>query len=67
MRAASAVLAALLAGAMRLPHASVMQREIDRHMGAVRRRYVGSARYALEVDADAYVRLWLQTLAGGAR
>jgi dimethylaniline monooxygenase (N-oxide forming) len=44
-------LAALLSGAMQLPAPAVMAREIDHHAGAVRRRYVGAARYALEVDA----------------
>ena len=49
-------LAALLGGAMRLPAAHEMAREIDRHASAVRRRYVGSARYALEVDARTYAK-----------
>ena len=48
--------AALLGGAMRAPDATTMQREIDAHVQAVRRRYVGSARYALEVDAGSYTR-----------
>ena len=48
--------AALLGGAMRAPDATTMQREIDAHVQAVRRRYVGSARYALEVDAGTYTR-----------
>lgn len=49
-------LAALLGGDMRLPPAPDMAREIDRHAQGVRRRYVGTARYALEVDARAYAR-----------
>lgn len=49
-------LAALLGGAMRLPEPAAMAREIDRHASAVRRRYVGTARYALEVDARGYAR-----------
>lgn len=49
-------LAALLSGALRLPPAATMAREIDQHAQAVRRRYVGSARYALEVDARSYAK-----------
>jgi dimethylaniline monooxygenase (N-oxide forming) len=49
-------LASVLAGAVRLPDASAMTREIEAHASAVRRRYVGSARYALEVDARGYAK-----------
>ena len=49
-------LAALLGGAMRMPAATVVTREIDTHARSVRSRYVGSARYALEVDARTYAR-----------
>ncbi len=49
-------LAALLAGEMQLPDAAAMAREIGRHERAVRSRYVGSARYTLEVDARSYAR-----------
>ncbi|HVL56296.1 MAG TPA: NAD(P)-binding domain-containing protein [Burkholderiaceae bacterium] len=49
-------LAALLSGAMRLPEPATMRREIERHANAVRRRYVGSARYALEVDGRTYAQ-----------
>lgn len=47
-------LAAHLGGAMGLPEPAQMAREIDRHRAAVQKRYVGSARYALEVDARTY-------------
>lgn len=46
----------VLSGAVRLPDAASMAREISSHAQAVRRRYVGSARYALEVDARSYAR-----------
>jgi len=49
-------LAAVLSSAMHLPATGTMAREIDRHANAVRRRYVGTARYALEVDARSYAR-----------
>lgn len=49
-------LAALLSGAMRPPAAPTMAREIDQHAQGVRQRYVGTARYALEVDARSYAR-----------
>jgi glycine/D-amino acid oxidase-like deaminating enzyme len=49
-------LAAALSGAMRLPVAATMQGEIDRHAQAVRRRYVGSPRYVLEVDGRSYAK-----------
>ena len=49
-------LAALLSGAMRLPAAPAMAREIDQHAQGVRQRYVGTARYALEVDARSYAK-----------
>jgi dimethylaniline monooxygenase (N-oxide forming) len=49
-------LAALLSGAMRLPAAPAMSREIDQHAQGVRQRYVGTARYALEVDARGYAK-----------
>jgi len=47
-------LAAHLAGALRLPSVEQMEREIANHRQAVRKRYVGAARYALEVDARSY-------------
>jgi hypothetical protein len=43
-------LAAVLAGAVRLPDEATMQAEIDAHLKALRRRYVDSPRYTLEVD-----------------
>jgi len=47
-------LAAVLAGDLELPPAERMAEEIDRHHAAQQRRYVGSARYALEVDFRTY-------------
>jgi dimethylaniline monooxygenase (N-oxide forming) len=58
-------LAALLDGRMRAPSSATMTREIDRHVAAVRRRYVGSARYALEVDARTYARQLLLDMERG--
>ncbi|MBY4897015.1 NAD(P)/FAD-dependent oxidoreductase [Cupriavidus sp. AU9028] len=49
-------IAAALSGQMRLPEAHDMAREIDAHRAEVARRYVGSARYTLEVDFRAYAR-----------
>jgi dimethylaniline monooxygenase (N-oxide forming) len=43
-------LAAVLAGAVRLPDERTMQAEIDVHLQALRQRYVDSPRYTLEVD-----------------
>lgn len=47
-------IAAVLSGALRLPAPAVMQAEIDAHHAALAKRYVGSARYTLEVDFRAY-------------
>ena len=58
-------LAAHLSGSIRLPTAPSMKREIEQHANAVRRRYVGSARYALEVDAKTYARQLTSDLARG--
>lgn len=58
-------LAATLAGAMRLPAPEAMAREIAAHAQGVRRRYVGSARYALEVDARTYARQLLADMQRG--
>jgi cation diffusion facilitator CzcD-associated flavoprotein CzcO len=49
-------LAALLSGAMQLPAPASMAQEIASHGDAVRRRYVATARYALEVDARTHAR-----------
>jgi dimethylaniline monooxygenase (N-oxide forming) len=58
-------LAALLSGAMQAPSATVMAQEIAAHRAAVQRRYVGTARYALEVDARSYTRQLLDDLQRG--
>lgn len=58
-------LAALLGGHMRLPQAPDMAREIDRHAQGVRQRYVGTARYALEVDARSYAKQLLADMQRG--
>ena len=47
-------LAAVLAGKLALPPADAMTREIARHAAQLARRYVGSARYTLEVDFRDY-------------
>lgn len=47
-------LAAVLADEIRLPDHDGMQREIDAHHRHKTRRYVGAARYTLEVDGRAY-------------
>ncbi|MGE0715676.1 MAG: flavin-containing monooxygenase [Alphaproteobacteria bacterium] len=49
-------LAACLSGALRLPAAHVMEKEIADHGRRLARRYVGSARYTLEVDFREYAR-----------
>ncbi len=49
-------LAGVLSGRIRLPEQQVMREEIRRHRVAVARRYVGSARYTLEVDFRSYAR-----------
>jgi hypothetical protein len=47
-------LAAVLAGDIALPDEPVMREEITRHQRNVQDRYVGSARYTLEVDFREY-------------
>ncbi|MCC7272084.1 MAG: NAD(P)-binding domain-containing protein [Alphaproteobacteria bacterium] len=47
-------LAAWLSGAMRLPDPETMRREVAEHRRRLVRRYVGSARYTLEVDFREY-------------
>ena len=49
-------LAAVLAGAVRLPDADRMRQEAAAHAARIARRYVGSARYTLEVDFREYAR-----------
>jgi len=49
-------LACVLAGDVELPSPDRMHVEIARHHDAVRRRYLGSERYALEVDFRHYAR-----------
>jgi dimethylaniline monooxygenase (N-oxide forming) len=58
-------LAALLGGAMQPPEPTDMEREIEDHAKQVRKRYVGSARYALEVDARHYARQLGRDMARG--
>jgi dimethylaniline monooxygenase (N-oxide forming) len=62
-------LAKHLSGAMKLPDTDVMATEIERHTKAVQQRYVGSARYVLEVDARRYTQQLnsdMQQSSGGA-
>lgn len=47
-------LASVLANETSLPDPGAMQREIAQHRAALARRYVGSARYTLEVDFREY-------------
>ena len=49
-------IASVLAGETALPDAAVMQAEIAAHNAQLARRYVGSARYTLEVDFGEYAR-----------
>ena len=49
-------LAAVLAGDVSLPDIGIMQEEIRRHERELARRYIGSARYTLEVDYSDYAR-----------
>jgi dimethylaniline monooxygenase (N-oxide forming) len=58
-------LAALLSGRMRLPERSVMEAEIARHHRAVRRLFLDSARYTLQVDFRTYVRQMQRDVARG--
>lgn len=44
----------VLRGAVTLPHPQVMHKEIGRHQQRLGKRYVGSARYTLEVDFHEY-------------
>ena len=48
--------ASVLTGETALPEAAVMQEEIRRHTAELAERYVGSARYTLEVDFGDYAR-----------
>ena len=59
-------LASLLSGAMRPPQPAAMAIEIARHIEAVRRRYVGAARYALEVDARSHAQQLLADMQQGS-
>ena len=47
-------LAAVLAGEVKLPDRAAMDAEIARHNRALAKRYVGTARYTLEVDFKEY-------------
>jgi dimethylaniline monooxygenase (N-oxide forming) len=47
-------LASVLASETRLPSQQVMENEVRSHHEEIGRRYVGSARYTLEVDARSY-------------
>ncbi len=57
--------ASVLAGETALPDAAAMQDEIRAHNGALARRYVGSARYTLEVDFGEYARQLQRDIATG--
>ena len=58
-------LASVLAGETRLPERKHMHEEIQSHLRDIRKRYVGSARYTLEVDFRDYAKmLWRDMKAG---
>lgn len=48
--------ARVLAGKIQLPERKAMEAEIARHQATISKRYVGSARYTLEVDFKEYAR-----------
>lgn len=48
--------ASVLAGSMDLPSDKAMKAEVAKHRKGIEKRYVGSARYTLEVDAKTYAR-----------
>ena len=58
-------LAAVLAGAVRLPDAAAMQTEIERHHERQRRTYLDSDRYALEVDFKTYAKQMREDMQAG--
>ncbi|HEY8605591.1 MAG TPA: NAD(P)-binding domain-containing protein [Noviherbaspirillum sp.] len=58
-------LASVLSGETALPSPQAMAAEIDRHARAVAKRYVGSARYTLEVDFREYARQLRRDMASG--
>ena len=58
-------LAAVLANEVRLPGPDGMMAEIDAHRRYVSRRFVGSARYTLEVDFRRYARELFRDIARG--
>ncbi|BBK31934.1 cation diffusion facilitator CzcD-associated flavoprotein CzcO [Stella humosa] len=58
-------LAAVLAGEVRLPAPDTMRQEIAAHRARIARRYVGSARYTLEVDFREYARQLRADMARG--
>lgn len=58
-------LAAVLANEIRLPGRDGMMAEIDAHQRYVSRRFVGSARYTLEVDFRRYARELFRDIARG--
>ena len=55
--------ASVLAGETALPDEASMREEIRRHAAGLARRYVGSARYTLEVDFSDYARQLRRDLA----
>jgi hypothetical protein len=58
-------LAAVLVGAVRLPDASTMRTEIERHHERQRRTYLDSDRYALEVDFKTYAKQMREDMQAG--
>jgi dimethylaniline monooxygenase (N-oxide forming) len=62
----SALIARHLTGAYALPGHGEMERDIDRKLDAMRRRYVASKRHTIQVDYDDYMRELAKEMAKGA-
>ncbi len=64
----SQLIARHLTGAYALPSPGAMERDIDRKLEAMRKRYVASKRHTIQVDYDDYMRELTKEMAkGGAR
>jgi cation diffusion facilitator CzcD-associated flavoprotein CzcO len=62
----SALIARHLTGAYALPGHGEMERDIDRKLDAMRRRYVASKRHTIQVDYDDYMRELTKEMEKGA-
>jgi cation diffusion facilitator CzcD-associated flavoprotein CzcO len=63
----SKLISAHLTGAYSLPVAGAMERDIDRKLAKMRKRYVASKRHTIQVDYDDYMRELSRELAEGAK